>query len=713
MNCDFRGAPPARLLLLIPLCTALPLAAQEPAQDPQEAPAQLEEIIVTASPLGRTADDLVQPVDVLAGAELDRKRRATIGETLENEPGVATTDFGAGAGRPVIRGLAGPRVEILDNGLSSMDVSDLSPDHAVAIDTSHARQIEVLKGPSTLLYGNSASGGAINIKDDRLPDEVKEGWHGTLEGDYGSNGDAGRTHSELDYGFGRNQLHADFGWREADDYEIPGAAHADGDGARGTLPNSFARSTSGAASYSFIDDGGSLLGLSYSRFETRYGLPFGHPHEEGEEEPLPGEEEEAHEEAPQGFIDLEQNRYDLRGALAKPFAALESLSLRLGYSDYTHTEFEAPGEPGTVFENEQLQGRVEAVHAPIAGLRGVVGIQVNERDFQALGEEAYVPPVRSRSVGLFVVEERPMPFGRIELGARVERNESEPDDKVARDFTPLSLAAGAIFDVGTHSHLKLYLTQSERSPVQEELYAFGPHAATATFERGDVDLDEERFQNVELGFDYHEGRVLVDASVFYNRVRDYIFLSEVDQGLNADGSGVGISDGEADRVDEEGLFEPEGEFLLVDYRQADARLYGYELQLGYALLQGPVGLTLSVFTDSVRARLDDGGDLPRITPRRYGAGLELRTARAHAGLTYTRVDEQTRVAALETPTAGYDLLSADASLRVFGSAEGLHAEVYLRGANLLDEEIRRHTSFVKDEVPAPGRSGYAGLRFVF
>ncbi|SFF63496.1 iron complex outermembrane recepter protein [Fontimonas thermophila] len=704
MHLIIRGAHlrrPSLFAFSLPaLCAALtlPAAAQSDGATPAGPPTQLETIIVTANPLGRTADDLVQPVSVLTGDELDAKRRATLGETLELEPGVSSTDLGTGAGRPVIRGLAGPRVEILDNGLSTMDVSDLSPDHAVALDTAHARQIEVLKGPSTLLYGNAASGGAINVKDDRLPDMVTPGFHATLEADYGSNGDARRTHSEFDYGVGEHQLHADFGWREASDYDIPGAQHADGDGPTGTLPNSFARARSGALSYSFVGNDGDILGLSYSRFETRYGLPFGH-----------------HAETPQGFIELTQNRYDVRGVLDQPLASLESLSLRLGYADYTHTEFEAPGVIGTVFDNEQVQGRLEAVHTPLAGLRGVVGVQFKDRDFQALGEEAYVPPVRSRSTGLFVVEELPVRFGRIEFGGRIERNQNDPQDAPARDFTPLSLAAGAVIDVGAQGHVKLYLTQSERSPVQEELYAFGPHAATATYERGNIDLGKERFDNIELGFDYHDGRWTLDASFFYNRARDYIYLAEVDAGLNADGSGTGNADGMADFVDEEGLFDPQGEFLLVDYRQADARLWGYELEVGYALLRdGPLMLTVNAFTDAVRGTFESGGNLPRITPRRHGLALEGQSGRIRAGLRYVRVDKQDRVAALETPTAGYDLVNADLSVRIFGAADhGDRAELYLRGTNLTDAEIRRHTSFTKDDVPAPGRSLYAGLRYVF
>lgn len=723
MNHLMLTAPRVRALPVIPrlrptlLALALTPSFAAVAQAPQKSdtgPARLDEIVVTANPLGRTADELIQPVDVIGGTELDRLRAGTLGETLENRPGVATTDFGRGAARPVIRGLAGPRVEILDNGLSTMDVSDLSPDHAVAIDPAHARRIEILKGPSTLLYGNAASGGVVNVVDDRLPDEASPGLSGALDVEYGDNGNARSTHTEFDYSLGPHLMHADYAWRDSQDYEIPGTGDIDGEGARGILLNSAVESRNGALSYNWFGRSGHVFGLSYSRFDARYGLPFGHGHhaEEGEGEKHAGEEHE--DGAPTGFIDLEQDRFDTRILLDRPLRGLESLRIRAGYSDYTHTEFEAPGEPGTVFENEQVQARVEATHVAVAGFRGTVGLQFNDRDFVAIGEEAYVPPVRSRSIGLFVLEEREVGFGRVEFGARVDRNRNKPDQGRERSFTPLSLSAGAIVDVGEQGHLKLYLTQAERSPVQEELYAFGPHLATATFERGSEDLDIERFHNAELGFDWHAGRFSVDASVYYNRVSDYIFLAETDLNLNADGSGVISPDGEADRVDEDGMFEADGELLLVDYRQADARLHGYEIELGYALLQGPVRVDLGAFADSVRARLADGGDLPRITPQRYGVTIALSADRISAGLRYTRVERQDRVAALESPTAGYHLLNADVGVRLFGAADqGSQLEIYARAHNLLDEDIRRATSFVKDLVPAPGRSLYAGLRYRF
>ncbi|MFT4046052.1 MAG: TonB-dependent receptor [Solimonas sp.] len=659
--------------------------------DTDQSQGSVAEIIVTANPLGRTSDDLVQPTTVLTGDDLDRVRRGTLGETLQSQPGVSTTDFGAGAGRPVIRGLAGPRVEMLENGLSAMDVSDLSPDHNVTIAPAQARQIEVLKGPATLLYGNSAAGGVVNVDNGRLPTRVEDGLHGALDTYYGTNGDEGSFSGEANYGDGPHMLHLDYGFREAEDYDIPGYAAVDGTGSHDTLDNSQLRAQSGGASYSYIDGNGDVFGLGANRFVTNYGLPV---------------EESA-------FILMHQTRLDTQIILNKPVGWLDSLKFRGGTSNYDHTEFEAKGEAGTIFHNQQYQGRIEAVHVPLAGFRGVFGAQFNWRDFSAVGEEAYVPPVYSRQAGLFFIEEKPYNLGKLEFGARVERDTNTPGGGYAdRDYTPFSASLGSSFNVGDASHLKLYATHAERSPVPEELYAFGPHGATETFERGDLDAKKEVSNNIELGFDHHQQRWTFNASVYYNQINHYLYLSEVDEGLNADGTGTASADGVADRVDEDGTFDADSDILLVDYRQNDAKLYGFEAEVHYALLHdGPFKLDSRLFSDYVRARLDNGENIPRMPPLRVGVGLDGSWQRFAGGVSYTRANRQDDTAALETQTAGYNLLDADFSYRFYVADGGDRgASVYLRGSNLLDDDIRRSTSFVKDEVLAPGRSVYVGVR---
>lgn len=705
MSLPFSRAALARASAVLPPLNAVSLvllglhAGPARAESLQPAPVDAEhvgipEIIVTANPLQRTADELIQPAVVLGGEELNRLRRGTLGETLESQPGVATTDFGAGAGRPVIRGLAGPRVEMLENGISAMDVSDLSPDHAVTISPAQAQQIEILKGPATLLYGNGASAGVVNVSNRRLSTQRRDGTSGYLDAGFGDNGDARTLSGEVNLGRGAQQWHADAGWREANDYEIAETAGVDGSGSRGRLANSAVREASGALGYSQVGDNGDAYGFAASHTDSRYGLPV---------------EESA-------FIDLRQTRFDAQALLLKPHATLESLRLRAAAADYEHSEFEAPGELGTRFENRELQLRVEATHVPRGGVRGVLGMQLSERDFSAIGEEAYVPSVRTREAGVFVLDELPLQRGRLEFGARIDHSEHVPELGTAdRDFTTFSLAFGGVLDVNDDTHLKLYLTHAERAPMPEELYAFGPHAATATFERGRLDAKQEVANNIELGFDHHRGAWHFDASVFYNRIGRYLYLAEADAGLNADGSGVASSDGIADRVDEEGVFAADGELLLVDYRQADAALYGIEAEVRYALPSfGPVQTYLRAFGDQVRAELDDGGNLPRIPPMRLGLGIDAHLHEVGVSLEYLRVARQRDRAALESPTAAYRLLNADLDWRLLYDGDTQQSLVLsLRGRNLLDEDVRRATSFIKDAAPAPGRALSLGLRWQF
>jgi iron complex outermembrane receptor protein len=676
--------------VLFALALATASVAVHSAEPPPatEEPIELETVTVRANPLGRTSDELIQPHDVLSGDVLVDKRRPTIGETLEFEPGVATSDFGAGAGRPVIRGQAGPRVQVLENGLGSLDVSDVSPDHAVTVSPAQATQIEVIKGPATLLFGSGASGGVVNIANHRLPSEAVDGVHANFEGFYGTNANERSGAAEINAGFGRHVLHGDFGARKMGDYDIPGNASVDGSGSEGALANSRNESRAGAMSYGYIADEASIAG-AISRFTSNYGLP---------------NEETA-------FIDMRQTRYDLQGILLQPFAGFESLKLRGAYNDYTHTEFEDVGIPGTVFLNRQQQQRLEGVHAPVGKWRGVVGVQHGFRAFEGIGEEAFVPSTDTRDLGVFIVEERPFRGGRFEAGARLERDTNRPADLPSRDFTLASFSAGSTFDLGEDYHAKLNVTRAQRAPVPQELYAFGPHVATGTFERGSVDADRETANNFEIGFDHHGDRLAWEASVFYERFQDYLYLASNDVGLDADGAGTADSDGIADRVDEAGVFDPQGEFLLVDYRQGSARFYGFEAEASYVVLNGPTRLAVNAFGDLVRGSLAGGSNLPRIEPARVGLGIEGSAGPLRGEVHFVRVQAQDRIAPLETRTDGYNMLSVDLRYHFhLDAANAYHSQVFVMGRNLLDEEARRATSFIKDVAPLPGRSIVIGVR---
>lgn len=683
------------LSLHFPLSTALlaltGAAYAQPAAETE--PRALLEITVSASPLGRTADELTQPIVVLADEELANKRRNTIGETLEQELGVSTTDFGPGAGRPVIRGQAGPRVEVLSNGISTMDAASVSPDHAVSSNPLIARQIEILKGPATLLYGSGAIGGVVNIVNNRLPTEITEGFTGSVEASAGSVARENNVFGDFNYGAGNHQLHADITRSRAKDYKIPGFADIDGDDEAGVkrLNNSFNRIEDGALSYTFVSDEGHSFGMALSRYESTYGLP-GHEHDHGHGGG-------AHDDEVGPFLRLKQTRVDTQATIRDPFAGIESLRLKLSSARYQHQEIEDGDEVATTFRNREYQGRFEAVHQPIAGWRGVVGMQLSHRDFITSGEEAYINEgerVLTRSTGVFVVEEYKTSFGKIEAGARIDRVNHDPDGGApSRSFNAYSGSAGVIFDVSNDTHIKLALTHAERAPAIEELYAAGEHLATRTEEAGNPDLRRERAQTIDLGFDHHMGRIDVEANVFYKQAKDYIFF-----------------DIEA--------FDPAHDLFEGEYKQADARFYGYEAAINVALKQtGDFRVSSRVFTDSVRGKFENGGgNVPRMTPTRYGLSLHGHYQQVAGGLSYIRASAQNKVANLaedgsefETPTAGYDLLNADITWQLPAHITGkTKTSVFLRGTNLLNEDIRRSTSFVKDFAPAPGRGVVIGVR---
>lgn len=700
---------PRRRLPLVAFAAAFPLSPVF-ASDLAD-PVTLEPVLVQASPFRVDPDALVKPVEVLRGAELDRKRRGTLGEVLEGELGVSTTDFGAGVGRPVIRGLGGSRVLLLNDGLSSMDAASVSDDHAVSIDPAHAEQVEIIKGPASLIYGSAASAGVVNVVDSRLAEKVRPGLSGEGEVSYGDNGSDINTRAELGYGQGRNQFHADFARRSTTDFEIPGNAATDGSGSEGEIANSRVESRSGALAYSRVNEQ-SLFAASLSRFSSQYGLPS----------------------EPTAFIDLDQTRFDAKSVLQQPLAGITRLHARLGVNVYTHTEFEEPGVPGTKFYNQEQELRLEAEHAKLGDFHGVVGVQVNHRLFDARGDEALSPKTDSRQIGLFVVEQRPFRFivpGQLELGARIEtvdhapvatkldpRNGGAPSPDT--DFLPLSVSVGALFDLDAETHLRLGVTRSERAPAPEELYAFGPHGATGVYERGNQNLDKEVASNFEINLDRHSGNWTWLANVYYEQIHNFVYLTEAAaDGRNADGSDSGEAPAPGQTVstvDGEGTFvrsdsDADESFILADYRQADVRFYGAEAEARYRFLsRGPVKLSGRLFGDLVRGEIKDGGDLPRITPPRYGVGFDASHGPWSGGMTLTQVTEQ-RHFALDGPTAAYTLLSADVSWKL--PTDSADTTMFLRGRNLLDEEGRRATSFLKDINPIAGRSFYVGVNVAF
>lgn len=647
----------------------------------------MEEIVVTANPLGRAADDLTQPALILDEEELLKKSANSIGETLANELGMSTTYFGPVAGRPIIRGQDGPRVAVLDGGLSTMDAADISPDHAVPLEPLFAERIEILRGPATLLYGSSAAGGVVNVIDSRIPETRPEQ---PLSGAMELRGDSASEElaaaARLDGAAGALAWHVDGFKRDSGNIEIPGFATSDpaeraDDEVKGRVINSDGEAEGYAGGLSWIGEQG-FVGAAVSRYETTYGLPGP---EEGEEE---GVDVDTPLIAAGPFIELEQTRVDVHGALE--FASvLESLRFKVAHNDYQHQEIEPTGEVATTFENDAWEGRIEVVHAPVAGLRGSIGVQLSDRAFSAVGAEAFVPATDSQSYGVFLLEELAFESGLIDFGFRVETTEHKPDGGLARyDETALSAAIGLNWDFADEYDFTANLSRSERNLGLEELYANGAHLATGLFEigllaNGGDSSDQEVASNLDIAVHHHGEALDWHVGVFYNDIANYVFRV-------------------ATKEEEDGL-------PVTPYQQADGEFYGIEAELILALAGPDAGWNLRLFSDYVRGKTK-GEDLPRIQPLRVGAELGYASDSWSAGIEAVYHAEQKDISSFQTR----DFTMLNANLVLHLQTQGpLVWDVFMRGTNLLDEDARRSTSFRAAFVPLPGASLHAGIRARF
>jgi len=674
---------------------------------------EIPSLIVTADPLGaRSPDELIIPVTVLTGEELDQRRAGTLGETLDGLPGVSNSDFGPGVGRPVVRGLQGSRVQILDDGLKTADVSGEGGDHTIAIDSMRAEQIEVIRGPATLLYGSGAAGGVINVKSNRFNPDFGDSFRFNTQMGYGYNGNERLGNVQLELPLSDNfVLRSDYGLRRSRDFNIDGfQQQGQTSGDKDRLQNSDANNDSFSLTGLFTADWGHA-GLSYSRWRSDYGIP--------EVFLAEGEEE-------QERILADYERVDLRAEIDQPLPGFRTARLKLSNTNFGQQEKGFVYHAGvleesvveTEFINDEREARLDLVHNPIGLWQGVIGLQVNEREFDAKGsghsEHAhsasgfYVRANDTRSLGLFVLEERLTDFGRLEFAARVDHIHSAPETlneqrhivlpdateleqeaKLgSRSYTPVSLSAGSIIDLNEQHHLRLAVTRSQRAPSSEQLYAFGRHAASGTVEVGDTKLDKETYTNLEIGFDRHSGAFRFDSSLFYNHVTDFIYLTPQN-----DGSGNAI--------------EIEGDTLVLN-QQSDARFYGAEFTAAADLIHGALPLSIRLSGDYVRAKLQDGDNLPRISPARLGMGFDSSYQDWTFSVDFQHVFKQTKIAEVETDTSGFNKLSFNANWQPAILKGG---EIFIQGRNLLNEDGRRHQSFLKDEAPIIGRTIMTGFRF--
>ncbi|WP_295243930.1 TonB-dependent receptor [uncultured Brevundimonas sp.] len=658
------------------------LAGAAAAQSAPQAPTELGDIIVTGAPYGISQRASVIATDVVDEQTLATAPATSLGDTLSGRPGIRSTDFAPGASRPVIRGLSGPRVQVLTNGIGLIDASSVSPDHAVATDPAEANRIEIIRGPATLVYGGSAIGGVVNVLDDRIPTEIPEGGVSGVVSTQASSVDDGRSaFGRVTGGGGNFAFNLDGVKRKTDDYDIPAPAisarRAAAEGlARedtGTQPNSYTDLEAWGVGGSYIGDKG-FAGVSYKNTDSEYGTVA--------EESV--------------FIKLNQKRWDARGEYrfdSGPFSALRG---SYGHADYTHTEFEAVGEPGTIFNSDGWEGRADLIQRERNGWNGALGVQALSRNFEAIGEEAFVPSVKIDELGLYTVQRLDLGNHGFEGGLRYDRRELSGTpiggaSEVTREFDNWSASAAAFIRPTAGLFLGLSLAHNERAPSEVELFADGVHIATAAYETGDLTLNSEKVTTLEGTAHYDRGRFTGDLHVYHSWYNGFI-----DERPTGD----------------QFYFEEEDEFFPV-YRfvQTDAKFYGFELEGAYALWQdGDRKLSLEGAADYVHAQTDFG-PAARIPPYSVTGRLAWTSTRFDASAEVRHVGEQDRVAnEFELPTDDYTLVNASVAVRPFAQQ---NVTLFAEARNLTDEEAREHVSFLKDIAPLPGRNLRVGVAYRF
>ena len=689
-----RLAQPAIAAAVAALCTSAPVFAQN-AADTQQPPEEvtLGQVTVQADALARSVDDLTTPADVLTGDELVQRRGANLGDTLSGEPGIQATHFGAGASRPVIRGMDGARVKVLQSGAAIQDASTVSPDHLVTTEPMLARQIEVLRGPSALIYGAGAIGGVVNVLDDKIPTAVpKKGYEGQVEMRAGTGGAGAAGAVSVTGGSGNFAIHAEGMARNAQDYRV-GSGWEGG----GKVAGSRSRGNDGSVGLSWIGDDGSYLGAAYTRQTANYGLPGhnhgfegchlhglhlhcgGHDHGDDEHE---GHDHD-HESGDVPVVRLKSERYDLRGEWRNPVAGISAVRLRGGVTDYKHDEVE-DGAVATTFRNRAHDLRLEAVHEPIAGWTGVFGLETSRRRFSAVGEEAYLQPTITRQNGLFLMEQQRFGDVSVEAAVRhdwqsVDADEVSGGERRSHHGTSASVGAGWRFAPGWR--LTSHLTTATRMPTAEELYANGLHMATATYELGNSKLRAERSNNIDLGLERKfdpQGNTIASVNLYRNHIANYIYGKTVDA---VDG------------------------LQLLQYSQQTATFTGLEAKVQHKI---NANWRATVWGDMVHARLDDGSHIPRLSPARVGLRLAGQWEHWRSEAEWTLVKRQNKVAEYETETPGYGMLGWRLSYHD-RAGDGSPWQVYLTVDNLTDKLAYAHTSYIKNAAPLRGRSVTVGF----
>lgn len=644
---------------------------------------KLEPVIVTANPLGRSADELTQPITVLAGDELLHKMQPTIGETLAQEPGIRSTYFGPNASRPVIRGLGGDQITILQNGIQNLDASAASVDHNISVDPLSVERIEVIRGPAALLYGSKAVGGVVNVIDNRIPDSrIAETITGVTDLRYNSANQERSGSVLLEGGLKNYTWHFNGFKRETDDVNIPGFARSKslrdsepvGSGeeeTHGKIKNSQSNTKGGTIGVSkFFKKG--YFGVALTNYDSNYGTVA---------------EEDV-------TIDMKQQRIDFAGEYQDPLPYIKEIKYKLGLSDYEHTEFEG-SEKGTVFTNKGYDSRVEFTHDTLGLFEGAIGFQSGASDFEADGAEAFLPPATTNTNSVFIFEEIPLDALRVQMGGRFDYQTIDVDqttkfgDATSRDDLTGSSSLGFVYDFTQAYSAGVSASYTQRAPNAQELYSNGEHVATSTFEVGNENLDVQKSQGIDVSFRKKTGTLTGEVNVFYNKFQN--FITQAATGSNDTDSGLPI----------------------YNYVNLAAEFYGAEIKAGFAAYDANAHkLKFELRGDYLEARNSNNNEpLPRIAPPRVGGSAIYKYQDIGLRLDLDYTFAQNHVPESEFKTDGFMMVNAGVDYAI--NVGPTHSVLYLKAQNLLNEEARNHVSFLKDRAPLAGRSLMIGIKSAF
>lgn len=667
---------------LVALAAAASAHAETPAAPADGAEdTQVSKVVITAAPYPVSLDTVTSSVNIITRDHLDLAPPAGLGDMLNGQPGLRSTAYGPGASRPIIRGLAGPRVMILENGVGQVDASSLSPDHAVASDPGEASRIEVLRGPSTLAYGGSGIGGVVNIIDDRVPSSPAEnGFEGRIAGSLSSVDDGRSINGSAKFGRGPLVFAIDADHRESSDYKVPttpvSSRLAVRDGLTPdpdkTVKNTDVEVDAYGAGVSYVHDRG-FFGVAVKKTDMTYGVPYRQilaPIDPDAEGPV--------------SIHLQQTRYDLRGEQDVDLGPFAKIRLSAGHAKYEHAEVSVEdGEVGTRFLSDGNEGRVELVQKERDGWQGAVGFQALERHFQAIGDEAFVPSTDIKEYGIFTLQRLDKGDWGLDAGLRFDSRELKTDF-TKRSFDNVSGSLGLFYKPADKQFVALTLSRNGRAPTEFELFADGPHPGTGGYEVGDAKLKSEKVTSLEATYRYTGDRLRLEGHLWGARYNG--FIEEKPTGAVEDGLPV------------------------FQYFQTDAKFHGAEAEASYtAWSDGDKALKLEGVYDWVRGSTDLG--IPARVPSWALTGRVVWSApRVQAQAEVRRVASQNRVSTFELPTDGYTQVNAMVTFKPIVDSP---LRLFIDGRNLTNETIREHTSFLKDFTPAPGRSVRAGFAWRF